>query len=88
MTPRNVSSPCGSTRSASRDPSTPDLAVEVPDDLRDVVERAAAEFASKRVEFRTDPSLVVAVDTPLTDEYLETSCPDQGTLTGGEVDAS
>ena len=71
---------------AERDPLDPNLAFEVPDDLREVVGRAAADFRSRRVEFHLDPSMVVEADTPLTDTYLETACPDQGTLTGQEVD--
>ena len=71
---------------AERDPLDPNLAFEVPDDLREVVGRAAADFRSRRVGFHLDPSMVVEADTPLTDTYLETACPDQGTLTGQEVD--
>ncbi len=70
---------------AVRDPFDPDLAFEVADDLQPVVDRAVDEFRSQRVEFHLDPSMVVGVDTPLTDAYLKTACPDQGTLSGQEV---
>lgn len=71
---------------ARRDPLDPDLAFEVPEDLGDVVDLAADDFRAKRVEFHLDPSMVIGVDTPLTDAFLETACPDQGTLTGQEVE--
>lgn len=71
---------------ATRDPSTPDLAFTVPDGLEAIVADAAATVRSQRVEFHVDPSMVVDAVTPLTDAYLETSCPDRGTLTGQEID--
>jgi hypothetical protein len=71
-----------------RDPSNPDLAFEVPGDLRPLVGRAVDELRSQRVDFHLDPSLVIGVATPLTDVYLDTACPDQGALTGQEVDGS
>jgi hypothetical protein len=71
---------------ASRDPFDADLSFEVPDDLRQVVGAAVADFRSRRVEFHLDPSMVIGAETPLTDAYLETACPDQGTLSGQEVD--
>lgn len=73
---------------AKRDPARPDLAFEIPEDLQGLVDRAADRFRSQRVEFHLDPSMAVGVETPLTDAYLETGCPDQGTLTGHEVDGS
>ncbi len=73
---------------ATRDPLNPDLAFEIPEDLQELVDRAADDFRSQRVEFHLDPSMVVGVETPLTDTYLETGCPDQGTLSGQEVDGS
>lgn len=69
-----------------RDPSTPDFAVELPDEVWVIVDAAAADFADRLVPFAVDPSLVTDVETPLTDDYLAVSCPDRGTLSGQEVD--
>ncbi len=71
---------------ARRDPTTPEFVVDLPDDLWALIDAAAAEFAQQRVSFTQDPSLVTDVQTPLTSEYLAASCPDQGTLSGQEVD--
>lgn len=71
---------------AGRDPSTPEFVVDLPDEVWAVVDAAAADFAGRLVPFGTDPSLVTDVDTPLTSAYLAVSCPDQGTLSGQEVD--
>jgi hypothetical protein len=71
---------------AARDPASPDIGLEVPADLTDVVDEAAAAFRSRRTQFASDPSMVIGVDTPLTDSYLETACPDRGALTGQEID--
>lgn len=71
-----------------RDPSNPDLTLEVPDDLQQLVGRAVDRLRSRRVDFHLDPSLVIGVATPLTDAYLDTACPDQGALTGQEVGGS
>ncbi len=73
---------------AVRDPADPDLAFVVPDDLRALVAEAARGLRAQRVDFHLDPSMVVSVATPLTDAFLETACPDQGTLTGQEIDGS
>ena len=70
---------------ARRDPFDADLSFEVPDDLRAMVGAAVADFRAQRVEFHLDPSMVIGAETPLTDAYLETACPDQGTLSGQEV---
>lgn len=70
---------------AQRDPSTPEFVVDLPDDVWATIDEAAVVFAAQRVPFGTDPSLVTNVVTPLTDEYLAVSCPDQGTLSGQEV---
>ncbi len=72
---------------ARRDPSTPEFVVDLSDDEWATIDEAAAVFASRRVPFSTDPSLVTNVLTPRTDEYLAVSCPDQGTLSGQEVDS-
>lgn len=71
---------------AVRDPFSPQLALELDDEAAEVVTRAGGTFRAQRVEFHLDPSMVVAVETPLTDAYLEVACPDQGTLGGQEVE--
>ncbi|MEO6652566.1 MAG: hypothetical protein ABIP17_07910 [Ilumatobacteraceae bacterium] len=73
---------------ARRDPSTPEFTVDLPDVTWAVIDAAAAEFSSRLVPFTSDPSLITDVDTPLTKDYLAVSCPDQGTLSGQEVDSS
>lgn len=71
---------------AARQPDDPAVTVDLSDDLRALVDAAAAEFVTQRVGFVDDPSMRIAVQTPLTDAYLATACPDQGALTGGEID--
>ena len=70
---------------AGRDPGNPVLAVEVPTELASVVDEAGAAFAEARVPLTADPSMVITAETPLTDDFLFTACPDQGSLVGGEV---
>jgi hypothetical protein len=71
---------------AVRQPDDPVLTPVLGDGLQALVDAAAAEFTSQRVEFVLDPSMRITAETPLTDAYLATACPDQGALTGGEVD--
>jgi hypothetical protein len=71
---------------ARRDPTSPEFAVDLPDEIWKIVDDASAAYAGRVVRLSADPSLIVVVDTPLTDEYLAVSCPDQGTLSGQEVD--
>lgn len=71
---------------ARRDPTTPEFVVDLSDDLWALIDEAAVAFAQQRVPFSQDPSLVTDVQTPLTSEYLAVSCPDQGTLSGQEVE--
>jgi hypothetical protein len=73
------------TALAARDPSTPEFAVDLPDGLWEVVDEAAALFGERTPAFADDDRLVTDADTPMTDEYLALTCPDQGTLAGGEV---
>ncbi len=70
---------------AKRDPTTPEVALDLPANLQTLVDAAAADFASSHPSVFTDPALVNDVATPLTDQYLAVSCPDQGSLAGGEV---
>lgn len=72
---------------AGRDPTTPEFTVDMTDESWEVIDAAAADFASRLVPFADDPSLISDVSIPLTDAYLAASCPDQGTLSGQEVDA-
>lgn len=70
---------------ATRNPSEPELAVELTDDLAALVDEAGAAFAAARVPLTSDPSMVITAATPLTDDYLATACPDQGSITGQDV---
>lgn len=71
---------------AERRADEPVVVAELDDGLQALVDAAAAEFAAQRVDFVDDPSMRITVETPSTDAYLATACPDQGALTGGEVD--
>ncbi len=71
---------------SQRDPSTPEFIVDLPDEIWAVIDAAAAEFSSQRVPFGSDPSLVTNVEPQSTLAYLAASCPDQGTLSGQEVE--
>lgn len=71
---------------ARRDPSTPEFSVDLDPAAWAVIDVAASDFAAQLVPFSQDPSLVTNANTPLTDEYLARSCPDQGTLSGQEVE--
>jgi hypothetical protein len=71
---------------ARRDPSTPEFVVDLPDEIWGTIDEAAEVFGARLVPFGSDPSLVTDVSTPLTSEYLGASCPDQGTLSGQEVE--
>ena len=69
---------------AAYDPSTA-FDVAIPPDLAPLVERAAAAFGEQRVALQADPSMVITAETPLTDQFLATACPDQGWIVGQEV---
>lgn len=71
---------------SQRDPSTPEFVVDLPPEIWSTIDEAADVFTTRRVSFSTDPSLVTDVRAPLTEQYLAVSCPDQGTLSGQEVD--
>jgi hypothetical protein len=69
---------------AGYDPSTA-FDVAIPPDLEPLVEQAAAAFSEQRVALQADPSMVITVETPLTDQFLATACPDQGWIVGQDV---
>lgn len=71
---------------ASRDPTVPDVTVELPGELGGLVAAAASDFAVARVPFANDPSLQTDPATPATLDHLATACPDDGALAGLEVD--
>lgn len=67
---------------AERDPASPDLAVDLPDDVWALVDAAAADLGGQVVPVPQDPSLVTDAEVPLTEAFLAERCPDQGTLLG------
>lgn len=69
---------------AQYDPSTT-VEVAVPPDLEPLLAEAAAAFAQARVPLQQDPSMVITAETPLTDAFLATGCPDEGWIVGQEV---
>jgi hypothetical protein len=71
---------------AAYDPMAFTIAVSVPPDLEQLVADAAALFAGRRVPIPEDPTMVIAVETPDTDAYLATACPDEGWIVGQDVD--
>jgi hypothetical protein len=71
---------------AERDPTDADVDLVVPADLTTVVGSAVPLYLDTVGPWAEDETLVTDASTPLTDEYLATSCPDQGTLLGGEID--
>lgn len=70
---------------AARDPSVPDVTVDLPEQLWPLVDAAAADLATRRVPFGTDPSLQTDPVVPLTEQHLVATCPDEGALAGLEV---
>jgi hypothetical protein len=66
------------------DPATT-IAVDVPPELAPLVDQAAVLFTEQRVPLQQDPSMVITADTPLTDAFLATACPDQGWIVGQDV---
>lgn len=67
------------------DPAAAVIAVAVPADLEPLVGAAAATFAARRVALPADPSMVISAETPSTDAFLATACPDAGWIVGQEV---
>lgn len=70
------------TALAGRDPTDPEIVVVLPDTIQTIVDTAASELVAQLVPIPADPSLVIAVDVPLTDQFLVDNCPDRGTLGG------
>lgn len=70
---------------AQRDPTEvlPELILD--DDLADLVEAAAVSFVADIPPIPLDPSLITDVEIPLTREFLFETCPDRGTLAGGDA---
>ena len=60
----------------------PEITVELPETVQTIVDAAASELAAQLVPIPSDPSLVIAVDVPMTNQYLADNCPDRGTLGG------
>ena len=73
---------------AARQPDDPVVTPELAEEQRAVVAAAAVDLDARLVGFVDDPSLRITVETPRTDTYLATACPDQGALTGAEVDGT
>jgi hypothetical protein len=70
---------------AGRDPGNPVLEVDVPEELAGTVVAAVGGFTAQRPPFTQDPSMVITASTPLTDDYLQTACPDQGSIFGENI---
>ena len=75
----------GSRRSPPATRPIPSSPSTCPTTWRHSSDEAGAAFAAARVPLTADPSMVITAETPLTDEYLATACPDQGSITGSDV---
>lgn len=73
---------------AARQPDDPVVTPELTEEQSAIVDAAAADLDARLVGFVDDPSMRITVETPRTDAYLATACPDQGSLTGAEVDGT
>ncbi|HTH06954.1 MAG TPA: hypothetical protein VL916_13835 [Ilumatobacteraceae bacterium] len=69
---------------AQYDPSST-VDVVVPPELEPTVDQAATAFSAARVPLQVDPSMVITAETPLTDAFLATACPDEGWIVGQDV---
>ena len=69
---------------ARYDPSST-VEVAVPPELEPIVDQAADAFSAARVPLPSDPSMVITAETPLTDAFLATACPDEGWIVGQDV---
>jgi hypothetical protein len=70
---------------AARDSASPEFTVDLPEEIWAVVDAAGSDFLSRSVPFANDPSLIVEADTQPIDDYIASTCPDQGTLLGAEI---
>lgn len=70
----------------TRSNDSPAVVLEIDSELDPLVTAAVADFQQRRVPIHTDPSMFIVVETPATDAYIAATCPDQGTLSGVEVD--
>jgi hypothetical protein len=70
---------------AGYDPTTASLPLDLRDDVAALVDTATGGFEDARVPLVDDPSMVITVETPLTDSFLATACPDQGWIVGQDV---
>jgi hypothetical protein len=61
--------------------------IDIPASLNPTLDVAAEAFEQVRVPLISDPSMVITVSTPLTDDFLATACPDQGWIVGQDVSA-
>ena len=59
--------------------------VAVPPDVEPFVDQAATAFSAARVPLQADPSMVITAETPSTDAFLATACPDEGWIVGQDV---
>lgn len=71
---------------AGRRPDEPVVTPALPAELWAIVDAASTDFDGRLVGFVADPSMRIVVETPQTDAYLATACPDQGSLAGTEID--
>jgi hypothetical protein len=63
----------------------PAIAVIVPPEVDEAAfGAAAASFGAAKPSLIEDPSLIVDIEIPLTEQYLMANCPDQGTLGGND----
>ena len=70
---------------ADAGPESDDLTVPIDDaGLDAAVDRAAAALAAELPPIVEDPSLIVDVEIPLTENYLFENCPDRGVLAGND----
>jgi hypothetical protein len=70
---------------AERDPTSPDLAVDLDEATWSLVDAAAVTVEADLPAIPADPTLVTDASVPLTEAFLATTCPDQGTLAGQEL---
>lgn len=70
---------------ATRRPDDPEVVIDLPDELWELVDDAAPAYLDAVGPWADDDSLVTDVEIPSTSAYLADNCPDQGVLAGQEV---